>query len=228
MQKKYLDKLQSKTKGAVTKHTILKNVSEFDGDNDGFITFSEFQKALERAGNSLTSQEAMFLYSFWDTMGGQKEPEGLVNVQLAASDLIEAAETYDGAVFNSGPEKCSGGGNKSNNPSQEGGIFGGGAFAADAGGRAYQRPVGGQMPMSNAAPAMPAAPVEKPRGNQSSIAGGIFGEDDGAPPTRGGGGNKSNRSSIEGGIFGDAPAMAPVQRNKPYSNQSSIPGGIFG
>ena len=112
---------------------------------------------------------------------------------------------------------------------QEGGIFGGGSYEADAArdggyGRPMPPPKMGSVQMDAEAP-----PSQRPRGNQSSIEGGIFGE---APadmaPARKGGANKSNQSSIEGGIFGTGPAVAaPVNRGR-HSNQSSIEGGIFG
>jgi len=233
LQAKYLTKLESKTKGGITKRTLSKNLGEFDGDNDGFVSFNEFWRSLERAGNALSSQEAEFLFSFWDTRAGQQDPCGYVPVALAVDDLLSSQEQYTSVMFKSGVDKMmdspTKGGNQSNRSSQQGGIFGGGAYSADAAGGGYGAP-----PPSVSAPVAQfemAAAQEKPRGNQSSIAGGIFGEaDQSAPPSSRGGGNKSNKSSIEGGIFGTAMENMPMQprANKPYSNASSIPGGIFG
>ena len=58
----------------------------------------------------------------------------------------------------------------------------------------------------------------------------IFGtETADAGPKIGARSNKSNQSSVAGGIFGqDAPMRAPPSRNGRNPNQSSIEGGIFG
>ena len=204
-------------------------MSDRDGDKDGFITLKEFNEAFDLAGLSLKPDEMSFLFQFWDTMAGQQEAQGAVEIALAVSDLMSSKPTY-GGVFNSGPEafKVKGDG-KNNKPSQAGGIFGGGAFAADADGdmASYR-----QKAPSMALPSQPDA-VVRPRGNQSSIEGGIFGgeqmqENVPAPASnRGGGTNRSNQSSIQGGIFGDAMCAPPPTKGN-RSNQSSIPGGIFG
>ena len=72
--------------------------------------------------------------------------------------------------------------------------------------------------------------ANRPRGNQSSIAGGIFGGENemAPPPSARESGNKSNQSSIAGGIFGEGPAAVKTKPNGNRGNQSSIPGGIFG
>jgi len=199
------------------------------------MDFPQFKRALEVAGNALKEEEAMFLFSFWDSCAGQQEPTGIVPVMLAVDDLVGSMQQYTGTMFKSGQDpldKAIGGGNKSNQSSLgAGGIFGGGAFEADARG-------GGKPAMPSGAPAMMQAPPQmaqvsdRPRGNNSSIPGGIFGGEEqlaNAPPSSRGGGNKSNQSSIQGGIFGEqqAPSYQP-KANKPYSNASSIPGGIFG
>ncbi len=256
VQAKYLDKLAAKTKGALTERTVKKNLGEFVPDtqtlDDGvtkIMDFPQFKRSLETAGNALTEQEAMFLFSFWDTCAGQQEPCGWVPVQLAVDDLINssnvvAKEQHAGNVFKSGEDRLdrvSGGGNMSNRSSLgQGGIFGGGAYEADAGRKGYA--AAAPAPPSHAPPttSQPAAPgfeaaVQRPRGNQSSIPGGIFGgeaELASQPPQTAAsspGGNKSNRSSVPGGIFAAPDPILPHQRgNKPYSNASSIPGGIFG
>jgi len=249
VQAKYLTKLAQKTKGGLTERTVKKNLGEFVPETqtlpDGvtkMMDFPQFKRSLETAGNALTEQEAMFLFSFWDTCAGQQEPCGWVPVPLAVDDLIQsshgvAKEQQHGNVFKSGEDRfdkvSGGGGNLSNRSSLgQGGIFGGGAYEADAGGKAAARAQ--PPPVSYPPPgAVPGAEKPRPRGNQSSISGGIFGGEvalASQPPSAGSpGGNKSNRSSIPGGIFAEpAPIVAPQRGNKFNSNASSIPGGIFG
>lgn len=226
LQDRYLAKLASKTRGTLNKHAIATSLKEWDSDGDGCISLREFLQALERAGNPLNANEASALFSFWDTRAGQQDPVGLVPIGLAAEDLAASQEQFSGNVFRSGDTENKGGaGNKSNRPSQQGGIFGGGAFEADSRGVEYARqPAPCGRPMGELA-----TQSSRPKGNEPSIAGGIFGEADGAAPTNRGGGNKSNRSSVDGGIFAMPNEPQLMQRgNKPYSNASSIPGGIFG
>ena len=251
LQTKFLDKLDVKIKGSVNRASIKKALTQHSYEGRGEVmTVSDFTLNIEKAGNALSKQELMFLFSYWDSRAGQLEPCGKVPIPLAVDDLVESMVEYKSAVFKSGDDPFDKGakGNFSNKSSQEGGIFGGGAFEADARGDGSYRaapPGGGYAPpgalpggyddgYGEAAPSPTrAAPLEgKPRGNQSSIQGGIFGQDESGPPSsRGGGngGNKSNRSSVEGGIFAEGPPVGNAPRaNKPYSNQSSIPGGIFG
>lgn len=134
-------------------------------------------------------------------MAGQREPQGVVDINLIITDLLGSVPTYS-TGFNSGNDTFRGGGNKSNRSSVQGGIFGGGSYAADA--------EGSLPPPSHRAPAYqpPAAfgvaddgSARKPRGNQSSIEGGIFGN--AAPlapqPSNRSNSNRSNQSSIQGG-----------------------------
>jgi len=231
IQDKYVTKLAAKlpSGGNISARTLSKSLGEFDGDNDGFISLSEFLRAVERAGNALDRNEAEFLFAFWDTYAGEREPRGVVDVKMAVDDLVRSLPRFS-TGFNSGNDSgLKAGGNKSNKSSMEGGIFGGGSYEADSRGAVppashrgaappgYQMEQGGPGQMSN-----------RPRGNQSSVAGGIFGNDESSAPKASGGGNKSNLSSIPGGIFGENNAMAPPPSHRCNSNASSIPGGIFG
>jgi len=190
------------------------------------ITFKEFNAALGEL--CLAPDEASFLFQFWDTMAGQQEAQGAVDIQLVVTDLIGSVPTYS-TGFNSGPEGFKSNGNKSNRSSVQGGIFGGGSYAADAVGEAPQ--LSNRASYAPSAPAM-APPTNKPRGNQSSIEGGIFGGMDGSAPLApqpSNRANRSNQSSVDGGIFSAAgPNCAPATNRSNRSNQSSIPGGIFG
>jgi len=230
IQDKFVTKLAAKlpSGGNISTRTLSKSLGEFDGDNDGFISLAEFLRAVERAGNALDRKEAEFLFAFWDTCAGEREPQGFVNVKMAVDDLVHSLPQFS-TGFNSGNDSgLKAGGNKSNKSSMEGGIFGGGSYEADSRGAEplshrgaappdYQMEQGGRGQMSN-----------RPKGNQSSVAGGIFGSDESSAPKSSGGGNKSNKSSIPGGIFGENNAMAPPVSHRCNSNASSIPGGIFG
>jgi len=232
IQAKFLDKLARKLPNGqqINDRSVRKVLNEFDGDNDGRLTLNEFFRAVERAGNGIDNQEAKFLFAYWDTRAGEFEPCGLMDIKLAVADLLISQTTYDSG-FNSGVESLGvhGGGNKSNKPSQVGGIFGGGSYEADSRGEPPAHSHRG-APSSGFEARAPFEQVQRPRGNQSSVQGGIFGEEpENLPmPSQRGGGNQSNKSSIEGGIFGEARSQ-PSQREKTnYSNRSSIPGGIFG
>jgi len=230
IQLKILEKVEQKYKGGVTKERLLRIFTDKDSNQDGFVTLVQFKEAIrEGGGNAISDAEAEFLFDFWDTMAGQQEPQGAVECALCATDLLASQPSYN-TGFNSGDEliKANKGG-RGNLPSQQGGIFGGGSYEADAN-RENGTHVARAMPNQplNAAAQQP--PTGRPRGNQSSIEGGIFGEQNEAQkPVRSGngGGNQSNKSSIEGGIFGHAQPAAPARQGR-NSNQSSIPGGIFG
>eukprot|EP00325_Prymnesiales_sp_UTEX-LB-985_P009662 CAMPEP_0174714336 /NCGR_PEP_ID=MMETSP1094-20130205/17566_1 /TAXON_ID=156173 /ORGANISM="Chrysochromulina brevifilum, Strain UTEX LB 985" /LENGTH=285 /DNA_ID=CAMNT_0015913673 /DNA_START=52 /DNA_END=910 /DNA_ORIENTATION=+ len=227
IQAKFVDKLAEKlpSRSSMNPRSIGKALSEFDTDNDGFLNFPEFMRSVERCGNALDRREAEFLFSFWDTCAGERAPCGKVEIKLAVNDLMGSLPDFQPA-FNSGAHEIgrgSAGGNKSNAPSQSGGIFDGGSYAADARGDA--------MPPSHRGPSAPSvrepfsaeAPA-RPRGNQSSVQGGIFNQEPLAVENSArGDGNKSNKSSISGGIFGEeAPhALAPTKRYN--SNASSVP-----
>lgn len=229
IQVKILEKMEQKFKGGATPQRIIRAFEDADRDKDGFLMASEFRSALSALGSAVSDEEANFLFHFWDTLAETQEPQGAVEIGIAVRDLMSSVPSYGGA-FNSGDDGFKNKGAKGNLPSQEGGIFGGGAYSADAYNEVYAPPSARPTPAQSAY-----APPEsqRPRGNQSSIAGGIFGGESAVaaappPPSSGAGGNKSNKSSIAGGIFGEAaPIAAPAQKAR-YSNQSSIPGGIFG
>jgi hypothetical protein len=227
IQGKFLAKMENKYKGAITKARLTKVFSEFDHDNDGFITLDEFKSALEFSGNSLSETEGEFLFGFWDTMAGQQEAQGAVQISLAVSDLLSTQPAY-GGPFKSGDDGFKiNPTSKSNRPSQEGGIFGGGSYEADAAGDALSARRGAAAPPPQAS--MAAAPSSRPKGNQPSVPGGIFAPAaENVPGPQSTRSNKSNQSSIAGGIFGSAePLQAPAPK-KFNSNASSVPGGIFG
>lgn len=234
VQTKLLRKLEQNQKAEVSEHLLTRIFRNYAG-SDGCLTEESFAAALrDKFGSVLDGNETSFLFYFWDSMAGQREPSGLVEYQLIVADLTGAMPQYT-TGFNSGNEAVkTNKGAKANRSSQEGGIFGGGSYEADANGVAPPNARAPAPPMM-APPQMMAAPSSRPKGNQSSIPGGIFGgEAEAAVSPRGrpvppqSGGNKSNKSSIEGGIFGTAPPAAPVARGGRNSNQSSIPGGIFG
>lgn len=225
IQAKIIKKMEQKHKGSINNSLLTK----IFGNKEAFLTQSQFNMKLEQGANALSPDEERFLFSFYDTMAGQQDPTGSISVDLVIQDLLHSVGNYS-TGFRSGEEDIKSNKNaKGNLPSQQGGIFGGGSYAADA---RDELPRGGAPPQYQQQQAM-AAPSNRPRGNQSSIAGGIFGE--AGPPeapalsNRGGnGGNKSNRSSVQGGIFGEEPTPQVAQKQGRNSNQSSIPGGIFG
>jgi len=232
IQSKLLEKIEQKdgAKG-LRPNKLTQWLTDFDRDKDGYMFLDEFEQALTNYGSPTTKQETKFLFDFWDTGAGQQEARGAVPIELIVQDLLESRPEY-GTGFNSGSDGLKANkGAKGNLPSQAGGIFGGGSYEADA-----QLAKGGpppQMP-AYAQPTQPthdpAAPAQRPRGNQSSIVGGIFGEGPpAAPASNRATSNRSNQSSISGGIFGEAGPGAPAtNKSSNKSNQSSIPGGIFG
>jgi len=228
IQAKIVAKFEQKHKGGMTKSKLNMMFNQVDKDKDGFITFPEFLTALEHDCNALTDNEASFLFQFWDTMAGQQEPQGGVQIDLAVNDLLSSVPDYN-TGFRSGPDQFRQKQAKGNLPSQEGGIFGGGSYAADANGSLeYQQYARAAPPPMSSVGSTAAQQSSRPKGNQSSIEGGIFGQaasQDAPPSSRS---NRSNQSSIQGGIFGEAqPIGMPVEK-KFNSNRSSIPGGIFG
>ena len=68
---------------------------------------------------------------FWDTMAGQQEAQGAVQVDLAINDLLSSQPEYT-TGFRSGAEGFRAKEAKGNLPSQAGGIFGGGSYQAEA------------------------------------------------------------------------------------------------
>ena len=128
------------------------------------------------------------------------EPQGVVDINLIITDLLGSVPTYS-TGFNSGNDTFRGGGNKSNRSSVQ---------AASLAAAPTPPTPSSLPPPSHRAPAYqpPAAfgvaddgSARKPRGNQSSIEGGIFGN--AAPlapqPSNRSNSNRSNQSSIQGG-----------------------------
>ena len=153
IQTKFLEKIEQKYKGGVSKERLIKIFGGKDTNEDGFITLVEFKRAISESGNALSDPEAEFLFHFWDTMAQTQEPRGQVEVGLCVHDLISSQPQY-GTGFRSGEDGLKANkGAKGNLPSQQGGIFGGQAPSMQQG-----RP-----------------PSSKRNSNQSSIPGGIFG-----------------------------------------------------
>ena len=201
-------------------------LAEYDNDGDGFINLKEFVSAVEVSGNALRGDEMEFLFMFWDTMAGAREPTGQVEVAVAAADLFSTLPAYV-TGFTSGYEPEVKKGGNSNRPSQEGGIFAGGSYEADAAGTAFRQP----PPAMNVQPRDdPASAPRKPKGNESSVPGGIFSAAEPKAPSGQDSSrcNRSNRSSVPGGIFADQGPVEPLPSKRCNSNASSIPGGIFG
>ena len=160
-------------------------------------------------------------------MAGQQEPQGAVQVDLAINDLLSSQPEYT-TGFRSGAEGFRAKQAKGNLPSQEGGIFGGGSYQAEAEGLPSHRPAQPMPPQSQAG-GMVAQQSSRPKGNQPSVEGGIFAPmDPSAAPPPSSRSNRSNKSSVEGGIFAQPALAGPPQEKKFNSNRSSIPGGIFG
>lgn len=156
----------------------------------------------------------------------------MVEVDLAVQDLLESMPQYSTLLKGKDLANIAGRG-VGNRSSQEGGIFGGGCYAADAQREALtsNKRAAVSNPIVPPAEAPPPA-FSKPVNNASSIQGGIFGGEEpagpGSPPGKQRS-NRSNQSSVEGGIFGSAyEVRAPPSRNGRNPNQSSIEGGIFG
>jgi len=234
LQRKILEKVEQKKKAGVTRASLTGIFEPCDRDHDGQLSQVEFGLALEQIGNPLDNNELAFVFEFWDCMAGQRDRTGCVEVDLIVSDLLASQPQYD-TGFNSGAETLkTNKGAKGNLPSQAGGIFGGGSYEADS---RNELPTPNRQPTGAPNPGYAAAAAQqsgRPKGNQSSIPGGIFGGgDDAAPPppsaAAGGRSNRSNQSSIPGGIFGEAQQQSARQGgHRCNSNASSIPGGIFG
>ena len=224
IQDKLVAKLEEKFKNGVSVPKLGKMFKDHSVQQPGFLSLAEFQHALELNGNALSANESAFLFDFWDTLAGQQDGQGFVEVSLVVQDIFNSVPEYS-TGFKSGDDGFKNKGAKGNMPSQEGGIFGGGAYSADAmGGYAVKKGV--YVPETGAA-----AEYNRPKySNQSSVEGGIFGEGACPPlvPASNGKSNRSNQSSIAGGIFGEAPPIVIPTHQKKNSNQSSIPGGIFG
>ena len=89
IQKKFLAKLEQKCVGNKSLTSVLRKAfRDVDLDNDGVISFPEWARVVEVAGSVLTDQESEFLFYFWDSMAGQREPQGLISVAVATNDLM--------------------------------------------------------------------------------------------------------------------------------------------
>jgi len=231
IQKKFLDKVEQKCNGGNTvQRQLRKYFTEVDLDNDGFVNVREWASVVERTGGAISSDEACALFEFWDTAGYAREPNGLVSTAEIIASLM-TSEVSSEAVFDqrgAPPSRGNEGNtrNMGNRPSAPGGIFGGGVYESDAH-FAQKAQVASLAPP---APFEQARPVERPRGNQSSVEGGIFGEGPAADESPRKGKVQNNRSSLSGGIFGQDENAAPARpaMQKRNANASSIPGGIFG
>lgn len=155
----------------MTAQRLRKMFQDVDRDQDGFVTFQEFLTALEQTCNALSPDEANFLFHFWDTMAGQQEPQGAVQSELAITDLMSSMPEYSTA-FRSGDLGFRQKQAKGNMPSEAGGIFGGGSYAADAQGlldvqpRAPAAPHHAPVSQAGGTAAMPSM---RPKGNQPSM-----------------------------------------------------------
>lgn len=232
IERKLLDKIESKCGGGMTVTRLLKKtMTAFDYDNDGNLRLVEFLKVAETAGSAISEEEARLLFYFWDTRGGQIEACDQVPIKLAVDSMLSNTPEYGVLVAGSAPAPVVNRG-KGNLPSQEGGIFGGGVYQQDATmdianqktNRQAFRPV--QLPALEDLQGQ-----QRPKGNQSSVEGGIFGMEDSTrqgPPAQKS--NRSNQPSIPGGIFGEAHAVPDPCPPKSGRNRngSSIEGGIFG
>jgi len=228
IQAKLLNKLESKLPGGnITPAALKKVLNHFDIDRDGVISLAEFLRA---ANGKIEADEAEFLFMFWDSAAGEREPCGMVEVDVAVNDLLSSMPQYSTLLKGADPVAVANRG-KGNRPSQEGGIFGGGMYAAESERESASANRNRAAYAAGAPVKVMEAPAvfSKPVNNASSIPGGIFGGENVPPPAPGGRSNRSNQSSVEGGIFGSGPAeVRPPSARGRDTNQSSIPGGIFG
>uniref|UniRef100_A0A7S3B7P0 EF-hand domain-containing protein n=1 Tax=Haptolina ericina TaxID=156174 RepID=A0A7S3B7P0_9EUKA len=223
----FMNKLESKLPGgkSLSPQILKKTLNHFDADQDGWLTFAEF---LQCADGKIEAETAEYLFMFWDTLAGEQEPCGMVSIDYAVADLLGSQPQYSTLLKGNDLVSIAGRG-QGNRPSQEGGIFGGGMYAAES-----ERDKGRSRPLAAvdnvAPPAEPVVPaMRKLVNNESSIEGGIFGA---APasyePPPSARSNRSNMSSVQGGIFGQDAAPQQPHRGGRNPNASSIPGGIFG
>lgn len=209
---------------------MLKTMTAYDYDNDGNLRLVEFLKVAETAGSAISEEEARLLFYFWDTRGGQIEACDQVPIKLAIESMLSNTPEYGVLVGGSAPAPVMNRG-QGNRPSQEGGIFGGGVYQQDATKEIASQKMNRQAFRPVQLPALEDLQgQQRPRGNESSIEGGIFGNE--GPSSQGPPSQKTNRnnqSSIPGGIFGEAYAVPdPRPKSGRNHNGSSIEGGIFG
>lgn len=99
IQKKFLAKLEQKCVGNKSLTSVLRKAfRDVDLDNDGVISFPEWARVVEVAGSVLTDQESEFLFYFWDSMAGQREPQGLISVAVATNDLMARRAIHRRAI----------------------------------------------------------------------------------------------------------------------------------
>ena len=138
-----------------------------------------------------------------------------MQIDLAADDLMSSVPAYN-TGFRSGPDQFRQKQAKGNLPSQEGGIFGGGSYAADAVG-AYKAPTPSLPPQSFVGGGA-AQQSSRPKGNQSSVEGGIFAPVPSSEPPPSSRSNRSNQSSIQ--VWG---AQRRAQLQPPLTLPLSLP-----
>jgi len=210
--------------------SLKKVFSATDLDGDGCLSLQEFLRAVELSGGAIEPEEAEHLFLFWDTCAGTTEQRGVIDYHLAVQDLVSNQPTY-GTVLPGGGDGFRKVGSNGNKPSQVGGIFAGGMDSAEAERNAIQERE--SKLRSNERAAQPLQPLNHPqkRSNESSIEGGIFGEQCVSDAVQDVNKPDRNKSSISGGIFGHDSSTHPMPGRTTSSknvNQSSIPGGIFG
>ena len=183
---KYLAKLEQKNKLGATQLTISRNLNLFADSDDGVISFTQFARSLELLGtDTLTTAEAHQLFASWEQSGCVRVEHAVGALLQSTGQYTREFDVYtagDGNKSNlpshpDGPfgggayasettgqqlvaelTPTSGGGNRSNESSVEGGIFAG---QTEAERLAQQQP-----PRAN-----------KRNANNSSVPGGIFGPD---------------------------------------------------
>ena len=215
IQKKFLAKLEQKCVGNKSLTSVLRKAfRDVDLDNDGVISFPEWARVVEVAGSVLTDQESEFLFYFWDSMAGQREPQGLISVAVATNDLM-GNEKPDADFFGLSHQPGAATGKAAAAPTAGSGDrlgFGGGAYD--------ERPAAEDMTPREYVP--PPEPFRPPPSTD------IFGAGPPAPERRESRTNRSNASSVPGGIFGEDDTSAPKGKKMYDANRSSVPGGIFG
>lgn len=167
-----------------------------------------------------------------------QEPRGAVEIEVAVQDLLQSVPQYTTLIEGKDLGNIAGQ-SKGNKPSQEGGIFGGGCYAAESEREILSARSRAGMYDANKQPAMPAE-MKKHVNNASSIEGGcarcphhgnlsrsitkshaaifltficmcrIFGTSSNVPDKALPRTNRSNQSSVQGGIFAENMA-APFQ-----------------
>jgi len=238
VQQKFVAKCESKCQGGTTvARQLRKMFQQVDLDNDGLVNIREWAAVVEATNGAISQDEACALFEFWDTAGYARDPNGAVSVSEAIASLM-SSEVQSEAVFDDrgrgAPPPSRGGesdgapreqqwnGNKGNRPSAPGGIFGGGVYESDQ----QRAEVDQQRAQADRAMALrqheQVQPVNRPKNNESSLAGGIFGGPmaDDTPRQGVEKKNYSNRSSLDGGV----PSLSPSLSPSPGPSHSRGPG----